>query len=157
MLNLSPTRIGSKAGTLHLRQRRERRIVQRACHVGTLDSQATRSVLGVSWIECHAPEVWMLEQALQDILKVHQAHATVQISTQVPGFQAAAQCRQLRRWRLRSTPLQHIRQHQFGQIDLVVHHHLLQISAGQLVDPTQSLQCIASARPQGLVFATDQR
>ncbi|MNP49003.1 hypothetical protein D3C76_1431620 [compost metagenome] len=114
-------------------------------------------MLGIARVERYSPDIRALQQRLQNVLEMHQPDATVEVGTQVPGFQAAAQRRQSRIRRLFTTPLQQVRHQQFRQIDLVVHHHLLQIGAGQLALAVQALQGKAAAWPQGLVLTTDQR
>ncbi|MNO48648.1 hypothetical protein D3C76_389870 [compost metagenome] len=86
---------------------------------------------------------------------MHQPNAAVQVSLAIPGGQTGTHWLQIR-FGARA-PFQQVRQHQRGQIDLVVRDHPLQLGHPQLASALQALQREAAAHAQGLFGAADQR
>jgi hypothetical protein len=102
-------------------------------------------VLRVFGIERYTPDIRRLLQRFHDILEVHKAQPAVQIRLAIPGLETGAQ----RRQRLRigaqvgGAELQQVRHDLCRLIDLIIHHHLLQIRRAErarLAQRTQSIQ-----------------
>ncbi len=146
LLDLPPLHIRTQPGLGHLRLRRQCRRTHGPGHLGTLQRKAAWGVLGVGRIECHAPELTVLLQRLQDVLEVHQADATGQAGLAIPRRQAVANGLELRIGRGALAPLQQVGQRQLGQVHLVVHDHVVQVLRADLAGAVQPLQGKAAAR-----------
>ncbi|MNC48208.1 hypothetical protein D3C75_973100 [compost metagenome] len=113
-------------------------------------------------VERHTPDIRGLQQHVHDILKVDQTRAAAQVGSPIPGLETGAQRGQGRTVspQASNAHLQQVRHDLAGQVNLVVHDHVLQVldlhraGLGQL---PQILQGKAGARPQGLSGLTDQR